>query len=135
VPGEVAEVAPRRIGFTCVVRAVVTFRWHDKDTHDGSLEGWYTDPYERHEARWMSQGTPTSLVRDGKVEGSDPVADEPFKVTPVRIESVGLQDGSDQRRADDAGVAYDSREPVRAAWDVFDQSEGGPLPLHRRWGH
>jgi hypothetical protein len=102
---------------------------------DVSLEGWYTDPYERHEARWMSRGTPTPLVRDGKVEGSDPVADEPFKVTPVKIEGEGPHDGSDQRRADDAEVAYDSREAVRAAWDVFDQSQVGYLPLHRPWGH
>ena len=58
----------------------------------------------------MSQGTPTSLVRDGKVEGSDPVADEPFKVTPVRIEGEAHHDGSDQRRADDAEVDLDSRE-------------------------
>ena len=103
--------------------------------HDVSLEGWYTDPYDRHEARWMSQGTPTSLVRDGKVEGSDPVADEPFKVTPVRIEGEAHHDGSDQRRADDAEVDLDSREAVRTAWDVFEQSEGGRLPLHRRRGH
>ena len=33
-------------------------------------EGWYTDPYGRHEARWMSAGTPTRLVRDGEVEWS-----------------------------------------------------------------
>jgi hypothetical protein len=25
-------------------------------------EGWYTDPYGRHEARWMSAGTPARLV-------------------------------------------------------------------------
>ena len=39
---------------------------------DESMEGWYTDPYGRHEARWMSQGTPTRLVRDGSAEASDP---------------------------------------------------------------
>ena len=85
----------------------------------------------------MSEGTPTALVRDGKIEGDDTVADEPFKVTPVRIEAEGPGDGSDQRRADDAQIetTYDSSEASRAAWDVYDQSEGGPLPLHRRWGH
>jgi len=92
--------------------------------HDVSLEGWYTDPFERHEARWMSQGTPTSLVRDGKVEGSDPVADEPFKVTPTRIEGEGPHDGSDQRRADDAEreAPFDSQGVTRAAFDIFDQA-------------
>jgi hypothetical protein len=103
--------------------------------HDVSLEGWYTDPYERHEARWMSQGTPTSLVRDEGVEGSDPVADEPFKVTPVRIEAEGPA-GADQHRADDAQTEdpYDARQASRAATDVYDQIEGGALPLHRRLG-
>lgn len=24
-----------------------------------SPQGWYSDPYLRHEARWMSHGTPT----------------------------------------------------------------------------
>ncbi len=61
--------------------------------------------------------TPTSVMRpggcrkghrrggskDGNVESrDDPVADEPFKVTPVRIEDEGPGDVSDQRRADDA---------------------------------
>ena len=50
----------------------------------------------------MSQGTPTSFVEDQGVEGSDPVADEPFKVTPVRIEAEGPA-GADQRRADERG--------------------------------
>lgn len=105
--------------------------------HDLSMEGWYTDPYQRHEARWMSQGTPTSLVRDGGIEGSDPVTDEPFKVTPVRIEAEGPGDGSDRRRADDAQteLPYDASEASRAATDVYDQIEGGALPLHRRLGH
>ena len=34
--------------------------------------GWFKDPYGRHEARWMSAGTPTSLVRNGDVEQTDP---------------------------------------------------------------
>jgi hypothetical protein len=92
---------------------------------DESMEGWFTDPYERHEARWMSQGTPTRLVRDGGVEGSDePVEGEPFRVTPVRIEGEGPHDGSDMLRADDAEreAPYDSKEAARAAWDIFDQS-------------
>jgi hypothetical protein len=42
------------------------------DMPDTSREGWFIDPYERHEARWFSGGSPTSLVRDGAHEGSDP---------------------------------------------------------------
>ena len=29
---------------------------------------------------WISQGTPTSLVHNGTIEGSDPVANGPIKV-------------------------------------------------------
>jgi hypothetical protein len=50
------------------------------------MEGWYSDPYDRHEARWISQGSPTSLVRDGLVQGKDPVALRSFSVNPVRLE-------------------------------------------------
>jgi hypothetical protein len=36
-----------------------------------SAQGWYRDPFGRHEDRWYSAGTPTSLVRDGGVEAAD----------------------------------------------------------------
>jgi hypothetical protein len=45
--------------------------------------GWFNDPYGRHEARWISSGSPTSLVRSGGVERSDPVPveeDSPLQV-------------------------------------------------------
>ena len=93
-----------------------------------TIEGWYSDPYARHEARWMSEGRPTRLIRDGDVEGSDPVAgDEPFKVAPVRIEDVAHSGGSDFLRADDSDreAPFDAQASTRAAWDAFDQS-GGP---------
>jgi hypothetical protein len=35
---------------------------------DEGEEGWYTDPFGRHEARWLSDGSPTKLVRDGDAE-------------------------------------------------------------------
>jgi hypothetical protein len=63
------------------------------------LTGWYSDPYRHHEVRWMSQGTPTSLVRDGLLEGSDPVGDEPFEVPPFRME-----DGRTQNRGRNWGL-------------------------------
>jgi hypothetical protein len=88
------------------------------------LEGWYTDPYERHEARWISKGVATQLVRDGAVEGNDPAPDGPFNVAPTRIEGIAAHDGSDLKRADDAEreAPYDPKAGARAAWDVFDQS-------------
>jgi hypothetical protein len=92
---------------------------------DEALEGWYSDPYARHEARWMSQGTPTPLVRDGEVEGHDPAPDGPFTVTPVRVgDDATPNDGADLRRADDVERfdSYDSKKATRAAWDVFDQT-------------
>lgn len=43
------------------------------DHHDA--EGWYQDPFGVHEERWISEGTPTKLVRDGEVECYDPPPD------------------------------------------------------------
>jgi hypothetical protein len=95
---------------------------------DGSLEGWYSDPYARHEARWMSQGTPTALVRDGKTEGRDPAPEGPFTVTPVRLgDDAGPNDGVDLLRADDeqGGGPYDSDRAVRRVLDVM--IDEGPI--------
>ncbi len=41
-------------------------------------EGWYADPYALHEARWMSDGEPTALVRDAGVESQDPPPNTPM---------------------------------------------------------
>jgi len=65
-------------------------------------EGWYTDPFGRHDARWMSLGTPTKLVRDGGVESyDDPPDEEPSQVATRIVEEppAGIDD---LRRADDA---------------------------------
>jgi hypothetical protein len=51
-------------------------------------EGWFTDPFGRHDARWLTDGVPTNRVRDGRTEANDPVPDEPFTVGPVRVEYV-----------------------------------------------
>jgi hypothetical protein len=76
----------------------------------------------------MSGGSPTALVRDGKVEGRDPAPDEPFTVAPLRIgDDPGTSGGANFRRADDAerGPAYDPHDAARRASDVFDR-RGGP---------
>lgn len=66
-------------------------------------EGWFKDPYRRHEARWMSDGTPTSLVRDGGFESQDAPPDEPLPAAMERLEVEATPgDRSNLRRADDA---------------------------------
>jgi hypothetical protein len=55
---------------------------------DERSEGWFTDPFGRHEARWLTNGIPTNRVRDGRIEAIDPILDEPFTRDPVRVEYV-----------------------------------------------
>jgi hypothetical protein len=69
---------------------------------DAHEEGWYTDPFARHDARWMSAGTPTRLVRDGDVELYDEPPDEEPSVTPSPIAEQQVSNGSDLLRADGA---------------------------------
>jgi hypothetical protein len=70
------------------------------------LEGWCTDPFGRHEARWLSRGTPTKLVRDGEVESYDEPPDEEPTREPQLIEpDVGPIGGADLVRAGDPGSA------------------------------
>jgi hypothetical protein len=71
-------------------------------------EGWFTDPFGRHEARWLSFGTPTKLVRDGEVESYDePPEEEPTSV-PERVEhEVEANDGADLIRAGDGSTGTD----------------------------
>ena len=71
-------------------------------TSGKALEGWCTDPYSRHEARWLSDGRPTKLVRDGAVVAHDEPPDEPFSRNPELIEHEPTRDATDLRRADDA---------------------------------
>jgi hypothetical protein len=71
-------------------------------------EGWFTDPFGRHEARWLSFGKPTKLVRDGEVEGYDEPPDEEPTNHPERIEPhVEANDGADLIRAGDESGGTD----------------------------
>jgi hypothetical protein len=71
-------------------------------------EGWFTDPFGRHEARWLSFGTPTKLVRDDGVESYDePPEEEEPSLTPERIPEVQLQNGADLIRAGESGGMSD----------------------------
>ena len=93
----------------------------------GGEEGWYTDPFGRHEARWMSAGVPTKLVRDNGVEAYDDPPDEPPMQAAERIVTEGAANGGDLRRADDAerGSLYSGKSAIRKGLDiVLDQ---GPI--------
>ena len=46
-------------------------------------QGWHPDPFGRHEWRYFSAGSATYLVRDGYIEGSDPVEDIPLQAGPL----------------------------------------------------
>jgi hypothetical protein len=64
-------------------------------------EGWYTDPWGHHDARWISHGVPSKLVRDGETESYDDPPDSPPTQAWVAIErSPGSLSGADTLRAD-----------------------------------
>ena len=93
-------------------------------------EGWYTDPFARHEERWMSNGQPTKLVRDqGKVSQDEP-PNGPYVQFPDPVEHATSNGPLDLRRADDAGSAGPSggSDPTMMTWDVVF-SDGAPLNL------
>lgn len=65
------------------------------------LEGWCTDPWGLHEARWMSAGAPTKLVRDGRDERFEPVPRTEAVATPVPVAPCDTAPhGMDLRRSD-----------------------------------
>jgi hypothetical protein len=84
-------------------------------------EGWYLDPYQIHQDRWMSAGIPTSLVRDGQQESYDPPPDHPPPDVLVRVGSAEPGDPADLRRADDAEASgqYDPMKAWCAAMSGF----------------
>ena len=66
-------------------------------------EGWCTDPFELHEARWISAGTPTKLVRDGAVESYEPVPTSMATAIAMPLhDAVGATNGTDLLRSDRA---------------------------------
>jgi hypothetical protein len=58
----------------------------ENEVEPSDKEGWYTDPYGRHEARWMSGGSPTKLVRDGEVESYEEPPDSPPSHPAIKID-------------------------------------------------
>jgi hypothetical protein len=69
-------------------------------------QGWYLDPYGRHEQRWFSAGRPTVLVRDQGVEGHDQPPDTPPPLPLVAAPEAEV-------RPEDA---YDAKDAARRAF-------------------
>jgi hypothetical protein len=68
-------------------------------------EGWYRDPYGIHDARWISGGRPTNLVRDDGIETRD--EPPPLPITEPLVESTDMHPRpgeGDVRRADDGAT-------------------------------
>jgi hypothetical protein len=90
-------------------------------------EGWYRDPFGIHEDRWMSQGLPTKLVRDGGAEAYDPPPDLPLPAELVPAVS-GRDDATGPPRP---GEGDGGQEPGysdgRARRAAFDAITGGGL--------
>ena len=92
---------------------------------DQHFEGWFTDPYAVHEARWFSDGRPTKLVRDGQVESYDEPPQGPPTTVPERLEAdPSATNGDDLVRADNAEetAPYDASSQGMEALDSFAQS-------------
>jgi hypothetical protein len=90
-------------------------------------EGWYTDPWGHHEARWISLGNATALVRDGDVESQDPPPNTPPTVTPGLIppEAPGQVGAEDLKRADDAEREVIDPDELRKR--LIDAAEEGVI--------
>lgn len=69
---------------------------------DGTDEGWFVDPFHRHEDRWISAGRPSDLVRDNGIESRSTPPDMPMPTPLVRVTSEMPGSAQDVMRADDA---------------------------------
>ncbi len=87
-----------------------------KAPEDRSFEGWYQDPYGGHEARWYSEGVPTSLVRDGEDVSHDPPPPgwHVNPIAPAELELNVPEGPGDLRRADAYEANYSSGAPDMA---------------------
>ena len=87
-------------------------------------EGWYVDPYGRHEARWFSDGSPTDLVQDRGVESHDPAPDTPTTGPLEPFAETASSGADDLLRADSEQEPVDSDVARNAEWAIFDESSG-----------
>jgi hypothetical protein len=68
-------------------------------------EGWFIDPFAAHEQRWISDGSPTELVRDDGVEAYDspPAGEVATPLVPAPPVVLPEDQAADTlKRADDA---------------------------------
>jgi hypothetical protein len=79
-------------------------------------EGWFTDPSGRHEARWLSEGTPTNLVRDGTVESFEETPEGPPNLVPEAINTAKPDSGAGLKRAEDRWRTVPQSRTRRGAW-------------------
>ena len=84
-----------------------------------SAEGWYRDPFAIHEDRWMSQGRPTKLVRDGGTEAYDPPPDLPLPDVLVPVDPDGGLGEAGQQSGYNQESGYSNRRAGQAALDAI----------------
>jgi hypothetical protein len=90
-----------------------------------NAEGWFVDPFDRHAARWFSDGTPTALVRDPGGESQDPPPEAAWTGDLQRYQPGGDSPGGDLKRSDDAQLdSAEAKDLARGAWNVFDRTSG-----------
>jgi hypothetical protein len=83
-----------------------------------TVEGWYQDPFGVHEHRWMSQGRPTKLVRDGGTESYDAPPDLPLPAVLVPADSDSSAAAGDTGEAGQES-SYSNWRASRAALDAI----------------
>jgi hypothetical protein len=88
-------------------------------------QGWFSDPYGRHEDRWFSRGVPTALVRDGGKESQDAPTDGDPAVTWVQAAIPRTL----SPRSDQAGSAPGKQSKLRSLWLWFGLAVGGLVLL------
>ena len=88
------------------------------------MEGWFTDPYGIHEARWLSAGEPTKLVRDQGVVAYDAIpSTAPERTARPIAHSVRAMNGVDLLRSGTHTLTL--RQALsRAASSVLIKSRG-----------
>ena len=74
-----------------------------------TAEGWCTDPFGQHDARWLSGGVPTTLVRDGALESFALLPD-----TPALSEAVPISWGTSTPYGEDLLRSDQPRPSVQA---------------------
>jgi len=87
-------------------------------------QGWCSDPFRRHDARWISDGACTALVRSQGVESFDevPVGSPPFDAVPI-VWGLAAADGVDLLRSDRTRASH-HEGMSRAASRILTRSHG-----------